>query len=460
MVSILLALVSCELQEESISNDPSLEISFSNDSVKFDTLLTGRKSYSERLILFNRNENAVRLSSIRLLEGQASDFELIVNGKTGNSFSDEVLFGNDSILIIISTTPSFTGLDSASEVLESIIFEFNGKRKDVILQTFGLDVITISKTLDCNAVWSGKIPYLLNETVVVKESCTLTIEKGVQVFMGNDESLIIEGTLLIHGDSAAGVVITNDIFDSGLRNTSGQWGDIYFGPKSTGNQVRHAKISNGTNGLLLDSRSAPEGKELILENTEIKNMVGSGLISLSADIEMTNSIVFNCNRHLVGIYAGGEVVFQSNTFVNEGNDFFRSNPSFFVSNTASSDTIEIKGVINLEMRDNIIWGNLREELEVEESGEFTNMISIKNNIIKSVTNRHRIGNIIGSEQNFPKFVTVLGRNYQLDSTSLAINKGSNFDVGIDLTGKSRDSMPDIGAYEWFPAPDTTKKETL
>ncbi len=51
----------------------------------------------------------------------------------------------------------------------------------------------------------------------------------------------------------------------------------------------------------------------------------------------------------------------------------------------------------------------------------------------------------------PKFIDPANDNYHLGSGSAAIDRGIDVGVYTDLDGNPRDSLPDIGAYEFFPA---------
>ena len=95
------SLFSCERTEEKISTESNLLLTLSSDTVTFDTLFTSVGSITKRFRVYNTNDNAINLSNIQLGMGEASSYSLVVNGERGTSFHDEVILGNDSLLVLV-----------------------------------------------------------------------------------------------------------------------------------------------------------------------------------------------------------------------------------------------------------------------------------------------------------------------------------------------------------------------
>ena len=54
----------------------------------------------------------------------------------------------------------------------------------------------------------------------------------------------------------------------------------------------------------------------------------------------------------------------------------------------------------------------------------------------------------------PLFVSNYGQNYNLKEDSPAIDAGrTGLNINTDILGRLRNGIPDIGAYEYYPAPD-------
>ena len=79
----------------------AIPLSFSTDTLQFDTLFAERLSISKRLKIINPSNKAVNISSIEL-RNQNDAFQLTLNGRTESSFSDQLLLPEDSLLILVS----------------------------------------------------------------------------------------------------------------------------------------------------------------------------------------------------------------------------------------------------------------------------------------------------------------------------------------------------------------------
>ena len=57
LITLLLALVGC--QPDILSNDPTAQLAFSQDSVLFDTVFTTMGSSTKQMMVYNPNKNAI-----------------------------------------------------------------------------------------------------------------------------------------------------------------------------------------------------------------------------------------------------------------------------------------------------------------------------------------------------------------------------------------------------------------
>ena len=76
---ILTSFISCR-KDNKIDTNPSLLLSFSEDTVLFDTVFTNVGSVTERLKVYNPNQNKVLISTIRLGSGGSSSFRINIDG--------------------------------------------------------------------------------------------------------------------------------------------------------------------------------------------------------------------------------------------------------------------------------------------------------------------------------------------------------------------------------------------
>lgn len=442
-------MLACDPVEEKISRDRNATLLFSSDTVIFDTLLSTVGSITKRLRIYNPNENALELD-LNVGQLENSPYTITVNGLEGKSFDNEVIFGNDSLTILVTVLIDPQDQDNPYLVKDSLVVQSNQNQYDVKLVSYGQDAIFISQAeFDCDVTLTSERPYVVYGFAVIPENCTLTMEPGARMLFDNDAFLAVSGTLLIQGDTANPVILRNSRLDSNFENTPGQWLGVYFQDGSTGNQVSHAVISNSVIGLSAGNPDNTSEIDVSVTNSVIENMSFAGIFGTDVNMEVINNLIYNCGIYMVANFGGGNYTYYHNTFVNTPNSFIRDAPSVQLANWIPvSETQAVANDINVVMVNNIIWGDLEEELVIlEPLGNFQNEFDIRNNIIRSVDTSWEPDNFISVSRNFPGFVNTNNRNYQLDSLAFARDIG--LDVGIinDLLDVQRDETPDIGAYE-------------
>ena len=102
----ILVLVLCSLfllpscREEQLSSDPSLKLTFSKDTVSFDTVFTTVGTSTLRLMVYNRNRNALLINRVWLDNNTA--FKVNVDGENDlTQLTDIQLNGGDSLFVFI-----------------------------------------------------------------------------------------------------------------------------------------------------------------------------------------------------------------------------------------------------------------------------------------------------------------------------------------------------------------------
>lgn len=465
MVSLI---TGCELESEQINNSSELQLQFSTDSVVFDTVLTDRKSLSKRLRIVNPNNEAIRVSSIRLGNGDNSPFSMIVNGITSSQVNDMVIFGGDSVLVIINLNDSPGIATSPRIIRDSVLVAWNSREEHVKLLAWGVDSKKINTSVICDEIWDATQPYVISGFTVVDENCTLTIQAGAHIYLDPDASLVVKGSLKVMGDSANHVIFRNTRFDANYLAAPGQWGGLIFLASSQQNQISFAEIENGQIGiglgyeidtidvdslnsrLVLLPEQSPLTTSISIDHTSIRHMSVAGLLAFSSMVEMENSEIYNVGSYLLGNLAGGTYRYNHCTFSNRPSFFMTENPAVIVSDIlAPNDTVVLIGDLQLEMTNCIIWGNNDVEFLIDNGGGAQLNVTLNHNIIR--TQEAIPNNITSQEDNFPGFKEPFKFDYSLDSLSNAIDQGVPA-VLTDITGRLRDSKPDIGAHEYHEKP--------
>ncbi|MEM7548102.1 MAG: right-handed parallel beta-helix repeat-containing protein [Bacteroidota bacterium] len=438
-------LFECTPSEEEFDLESTPSISFSVDTIFFDTLFVNRDSASARFRIFNNSSNAVRFDNVSLASPD-SQFELIINGDRGNQFQDIEIFGGDSLLVIVTPRIQTNSETLPFVVLDSIIVSSRSFSDQVKIRAFGQNANFIPRgQLPCNSVWSNNLPYVLLDTVIVGEGCSLIINEGTRVFNDFNAGLFIQGKLEVRGSADSTVLFTNsrrtEEFDG-----PGQWRGIFILEGSEGNIVDHATIRNADFGLRVGSPDDNDLPDLTVSNTTVENMFLSGIIGFTSDIVVTNCNINNCRTGAIACLAGGNYQLIHNTIANLSFGFIADGPAVILSdNLILSDDNILAAPIRVELVNNIIWGNMSDEILLDNGGSQPFELSLNNNIIRTENEDLNINNNILNED--PLFVDPRNFNYELDTLSPAMDNGIDIGLDLDLLGNMRDEFPDIGAFE-------------
>lgn len=458
--SVLLSLaatLSCVPEEERINTDPRLQLSFSTDTIQFDTVFSGSaeqvKNITKRLMIYNPHERALEIASITLGKGNSSQYSLIVNGQEGALRENQLLLGGDSLLVLVNLLVPPTGNSKPFLVNDAIIIEVNGNVQEVKLWAYGQDAIFIPKgVVPCSQVWAGETPYIIQDTVWVGPGCTLTVEKGVQLFFNNHAALMIEGTLKVLGNPEETVNFSNSRLD--IKNGAGLWGGINFLQGSTDNEIYFAVIRNAVTGVMINTPDMDTLPDLIIGHSKIENMAKYGIYAQNSDLYVYNSLINTAYENVAKHEGGGNYTYEHCTMVNYPILGFNSQqPSVVFSEEALVEGETERNPLKVKLYNNIIWSgaSLTYESDLGLYAEGTDYLLDQGyNLIRSTDSSQEINNnILNALPDFPKFVKISEYDYRLQEGSPAIDQGVSVDMSIDIQGNERDSDPDIGAYEYM-----------
>ena len=445
--------LACQPEDEIITDSPSARLLVSNDTVLFDTLLTEQLSITKRFRIYNPSENAVRIDRIRLGLGSQSSYRIIANGKEGPEITDEILSGGDSLLVLVDSEIDPNEEDLPFLVKDSVIIEWNTNSAHVKLVAWGQDAYYINAAALCDTTFVGSRPFVIYDSLLVAPECTLRIEKGVRLLFNNNAALHVAGTLIVEGEQDASVTFRNSRFDENYLEAPGQWGDpqigagIIFYPQSQGNNLSYCIIENAASGIYMGIPDDDQDFDLQINNTTIRHMTRYGIIAFTSDLKVENSLIYNCGSSLIANLAGGNYQYTHCTMTNYPNFFISEEPAVIFSDNIETGSDPITAPLNVSLINNIIWGSGDEELLVNGAGGEEIVLTLTSNIIRSEETIP--DNFTSTDSNFPEFENPLSFNYLIDSTSFAIDRGIDAGIVTDLRGKTRDSFPDIGAYEYI-----------
>ena len=137
-ILLLLLFSSCRKKDD-VSTNPSYSLTFSTDTIIFDTVFTTVGSITQYLKVYNPNDNKVNISNVFLAEGANSQYKINVDGTPTVLLQNIELAANDSLFIFVKITIDPTQNNSPLIISDSILFETNGNIQDVNLVAWGQD---------------------------------------------------------------------------------------------------------------------------------------------------------------------------------------------------------------------------------------------------------------------------------------------------------------------------------
>lgn len=323
ILTILINLLAgCDGLDENYSTNPNHRLSFSTDTLSFDTVFTTIGSATKQFMVYNRNDQPLNIERVLQASPATSGFRINVDGRKGDNFDNVRIAAKDSMFIFVEVTVNPNGKDQPLLIQDSIIFFFNGVKQSVLLEACGQDINLIKggKILTENTQFIARRPYLIYDSLTVDEGVTVEIEEGATFYMHDKAKIISRGTIIANGTTEKPIVFRGDRLDFILNDllpynrTPGQWEGITFKQESFGNVFNNVIVRNGNNGIFCEP-SDPEKSKLKINNSQITNMDGSAFKAVNCNIEATNSEFTNATADVV-LLAGGKYSFTHCTIAN------------------------------------------------------------------------------------------------------------------------------------------------
>jgi hypothetical protein len=442
--SALAILCSCKRADEKITTSQDARLEFSKETLLFDTIFSTVGSSTQAFYVFNRNKNAVKISSIQVGGLATSNYTITIDGDQTYFKSDVELKGKDSILVLVKVLINPQSQNLPYLVADSIIFNTNGNIQQVKLLAYGQDANFLNNvTLPCNTTWNSAKPYVIYNSVIVPPGCSLTIDKGVKVYSHKNSFIKVQGTLLVQGQADSLVRFEGDNLDNKYSNLAAQWGGIIFESGSKNNAIDWAYIKNAETGISMKQESdADTIAELVISNSILRNMSEKGIDALATDLYAWNCLISNCAGNLFSGTGGGNYFFRHCTLAGYSYTFFRSSPAMQLSNFSSS----VSGMLYSRMINTVIYGDLgADELGLGDNGSSGFDVMADNCLIKRSVALSGSNNLNVN----PEFQNPAQGDFHPDSTSGSplIDAGKLTGILNDLDNQVRDAVPDIGAFE-------------
>ena len=471
IVLVVVFMISSCKKDEVYDTKPDTKLSFSADTLIFDTVFSTIGSITGQLHVYNTSKNSVRISNIKLAGGENSRYSINVDGLAGNEFTDVEIAGNDSIFIFVRVTINPNEATLPFIVTDSIVFETNGNQQDIDLVAWGQNARFIRWNVNrpnlpkyrivagegVDTTWTSDLPIVVYGYAVVDSTASLTINAGTKIYFHNASGLWIYkgGSLKVLGTMEEPVYFQGDRLDDYYSDLPGQWDRIWLNEGSVNNEINYAVIRNGFIGIQAETLQEFMGNQLTISNTIIENMSGAGILTRYYLIAGANCLISNCGQYALALTLGGSYDFRHTTIANFWNYGFRQTESLVLNNYVEDEAGQVYAYpMSANFANCIIYGNRDEEVSLDENTGEQFVYKFDHCLIKTaldMTNQEKYISCLKNEDPLFKDFEVL--NFELDSLSPAKNIGSieiANTIPLDLKGVNRTESPDLGAYEWVP----------
>lgn len=473
------SLSSCN--DELFTEDPAKTLSFSTDTLTFDTVFTSYGSTTEKILVYNPHNRALNISSIELANGANSMFRLNVDGEENaeNTFRDIKISAKDSMYVFVEVTVNPNNTDSPVLIEDAIVFNTNGKSQSVTLEAFGQDVILMKNKLILNdsTLKAGK-PYLVYGYLAVDSAKTLTLEPGCRLYFHNNANMMVYGNLIADGTFDKPITLRGDRLDKlKYKDTeesqyvyvpynyiAGQWGGLYLLWKNGNHSLKHVNITSGYVGIYYVNTDRSTLPMLTITNCRLHNFVYYGLVAQNGNVQVNNSEISNTGSYSVYLN-GGKHEFLQSTIAN----FYNSN-RFEPTSRDKGPAVMIMGlnrsaIMETVFKNCVITGGQANELSIATRFLADINADFSHNFIRRKTNYElsQFKNTVWYEEKdsilfkTQRYDDLKNKYYNFMPDSLSAIRGiadpavaQQFPV--DLNGNNRlvDGSPDAGAYEWIP----------
>ena len=425
-------------------------LSFSVDTLVFDTVFTTIGSTTQQFKIYNNDNKSVIIEEIELMGGSNSFFRMNVDGIALDMIKDTKLLGRDSLFAFVEVTLNTNGQTLPLIIEDSIRFRTNGVDQYIKLAVWGQDAYFHYKDLN-EGIWPNDKPHVIYGYAADDSSKTLTIPAGTQIHLHKNALLYVyKSSLHVEGTLGNEVVFKGDRLEQMYQDVEGQYYGIYF-HEAKESTIDYAIIKNGTSGIHVYYNDASNPNyTLTLTNSKIFNHSRYGIFIYSGGkVKAENCIVSKCGTHALIILEGGDVNFNHCNLLGYGNS---QSPSVGISNFYNDYTNGVTNVGSInegKFYNCIISGNLNSELAIDTiqmSGVSLNF-DFKNCLISSeiIFQDTFYQNTLWNDN--PLFEDTAQGDFLFTSNSTLNGNGLVSSVTNDILGSPRNNPPDIGAIE-------------
>lgn len=456
-----------------------MRLSFSSDTVTFDTIFTATATPTQYVKVYNNYDEPILIDAVSVDGPYANRFRLNVDGDTNRVARNVEIAAHDSIFIFVQAVINPNDNTNPFLVPADILFSYNNKQQRLPIVAYGRNAVYHLPTythnlyqlyvnrrgqidtlwipfsiIDCSN-WDHSRPHVIVGYAVVNSNETLSLTAGDEIYFANDACLWVydSATLDVQGTMQQPVLFTSIRHDGYYDSLPGQWSHIWLSQGSKDNRIEWALIENGTYGIMVDT-NVNSNPTLDISNSIICNHSEEGIRGQGAYIVGDNLLVYNCGTALLDLHFGGRYIFSNSTFANYWHYSTRKTPSVVINNyyAYNETTLFPRPIREATFRNCIIYGNYggsnnSGEIKFDQVEDCDFNYSFSHCLLRTNIVDNCDGALILNRD--PLFTDTKSNNFTPKNDSPAIGAGNAAYINspTDLKGTPRNNPPTIGALE-------------
>jgi len=428
-------------------------VTFSVDTLLFDTVFTTLGSTTQQFKIFNPDSKTIIVQEVELMGGKNSPFRVNVDGVSATKFENLSIEGKDSLFAFVDVKLNVNNQNLPMVVEDSIRFRTNGKDYYLNLVVWGQDVYIHNNEVIQENIWKNDKPHLIYGTVAVDSAKTLSIEAGTKIHLHKKGMLMVyKGALHVNGTKEKPVIFQGDRLEEFYKEVSGQYYGIYF-HQALVSSINYAEIRNGTVGVHVYSTDKENQQAtLTLTNSIIENNANYGVLLFANPVlKMENCILSKNEKYGLFVLQGASYYINQCHLLDYGRDeksaaiVLKNN--YYNSNDKTTYISDMEGTIN----NSVIYGSKELEILMDTIQNSNAKINLNFNSclikLKNENSSSIFKNIIWNLNPYFKNPAKYDYHFEVNSP-LQGGADPNLMNAFDIEGNPRSSSaPDIGAYE-------------
>jgi hypothetical protein len=287
-------------------------LTFSVDTVKMDTVFSNVASSTYTFWVYNHSGDGIRLSTVRLKNGNQTGFRVNVDGSyldntLGSVVTDLEVRQGDSIRVFVELTAAETGLPEPQPVEDDLLFQLeSGVQQRVHLQSHAWDALKVTNlAVSRDTVIESSQPIVLYGSGIRVDSGAVLTLRQTTLFFHDKAGIVVGGTLKAEKVTMRGDRLDHMFDYLPYDRVSGQWGGVTFLSSSTDNSLTDTEIRNASTAVSLDSAAINHDvPRLTMTRCVVHNAKGNGIIASNSYIGLNYCQLTNTLGDCLALYGG------------------------------------------------------------------------------------------------------------------------------------------------------------